>query len=106
YTLMRASAWIAIAVLIGGSTRGESVRLAQPPGSPGPSVAMQVVRPDGAGPFPAVVWMHSCAGVVRGARHMNDWTRRLSSMGYVVAIPDSFSQRGYPNGVCGDGTRV
>ena len=61
---------------------------------------------EGTEPRPAVVWMHSCAGLVRGARHVEDWTRRLLKMGYVVAIPDSFSDRGYPSGVCGDGRVV
>jgi len=69
-------------------------------------IPIEIVQPEGVGPFPAVVWMHSCAGVVRGARHMRDWSRRLARFGYVVAIPDSFSPRGYHNGVCGDGARV
>jgi len=71
-----------------------------------PQVPIEIVRPEGAGPFPAVVWMHSCAGVVRGARHMRDWSRRLARLGYLVAIPDSFSPRGYPQGVCGNGGLV
>jgi dienelactone hydrolase len=75
-------------------------------GAKDPQVPIEVVRPEGAGPFPAVVWMHSCAGVVRGARHMRDWSRRLVRLGYVVAIPDSFSTRGYHNGVCGYGGQV
>jgi len=103
---MRASVWFVIAMVVAGCRVGESVRLTAPAGGQAPAIAMRVVRPDGAGPFPAVVWMHSCAGVVRGARHLEDWTRRLSSMGYVVAIPDSFSERGYPGGVCGNGARV
>src|SRR4030095_4293767 len=70
------------------------------------AVPVEIVRPAGAGPFPAVVWMHSCAGVVRAARHMRDWTGRLVRLGYVVAIPDSFSPRGYHNGVCGYGALV
>jgi dienelactone hydrolase len=37
---------------------------------------------------------------------MRDWTGRLVRMGYLVAIPDSFSPRGYHNGVCGHGARV
>ena len=70
------------------------------------AVPVEIVRPEGAGPFPTVIWMHSCAGVVRAARHMRDWTGRLVRLGYVVAIPDSFSPRGYHNGVCGYGALV
>lgn len=102
---MRASVWCVIAILLTGCHAGQSVQLTSPDGA-APSIAMRVVRPDGPGPFPAVVWMHSCAGVVRGARHVEDWTRRLLKMGYVVAIPDSFSERGYPGGVCGNGALV
>ena len=103
---MPVGAWFVIVMLVAGCRAGESVRLAPTSGGQTPPIAMRVVRPDGPGPFPAVVWMHSCAGVVRGARHMEDWIRRLSSMGYVVAIPDSFSERGYPGGVCGNGALV
>jgi dienelactone hydrolase len=102
---MRATVCGLIAMLLAGCHVGQSVQLASSDG-PTASIAMRVVRPDGAGPFPAIVWMHSCAGVVRGARHVEDWTRRLLRMGYVVAIPDSFSERGYPKGICGDGRVV
>ena len=103
---MHAGVWFVVAFLVAGCGRGESVRLAASPNRQAPPIAMSVVRPDGAGPFPAIVWMHSCAGVVRGARHVEDWTRRLLKMGYLVAIPDSFSERGYPSGVCGNGALV
>src|SRR5919201_32971 len=103
YAPMRMGLWCLAAVLVAGCARGDAVRL---PSTPQSAIDMRVVRPDGAGPFPAVVWLHSCAGLVRGARHAEDWTPRLRGMGYVVAIPDSFSARGFPNGVCGYGTRV
>src|SRR5919202_1111542 len=98
YAPMRMAPWFLAATLVAGCARGDAVRLPSAPGSDG-VVDMRVVRPDGAGPFPAVVWLHSCAGLVRGARHAEDWTRRLRGLGYVVAIPDSFSARGLPNGV-------
>ena len=103
---MRASVWFVITLLVAGCHLGESVRLPAMPERQAPSIAMRVVKPDGAGPFPAVVWLHGCGGVVPGARHVEDWTRRLSSMGYVVAIPDSFTDRGHPKGVCGYGSQV
>ncbi|HEY3099090.1 MAG TPA: dienelactone hydrolase family protein [Methylomirabilota bacterium] len=102
---MRTGLWFLAAALVAGCARGDAVPLPSTPGSDG-VVDMRVVRPDGAGPFPAVVWLHGCAGLVRGARHAEDWTRRLRGLGYVVAIPDSFSARGFPNGVCGYGMRV
>ena len=70
------------------------------------SVPLQIVRPDGDGPFPAVVLLHSCIGVTRSARHLRDWAGRLTALGYLVAIPDSFSTRGHPDGLCGWGGLV
>jgi dienelactone hydrolase len=102
---MRARVCFVIAALVAGCAHGESVRLASPPGRD-VAVEMRVVRPEGAGPFPALVWLHGCGGLVRRARHADDWTRRLVRLGYVVALPDSFSGRGYPSGICGNGTRV
>ena len=103
---MRACAWFVIATVVAGCALGETVRPASAPSRQAPPITIRVVRPDGAGPFPAVVWLHGCGGVVRGARHLEDWTRRLVRLDYVVAIPDSLSERGYPNGICGNGTLV
>ena len=55
-------------------------------------------RPDGPGPFPAVVALHGCGGLTNssgaiGARHA-DWGRRLAQSGYLVLFPDSFGSRG------------
>jgi dienelactone hydrolase len=55
-------------------------------------------RPEGAGPFPAVVALHGCGGLTNrsgqlGTRY-RDWGERLSSAGYVVLFPDSFGARG------------
>jgi dienelactone hydrolase len=54
--------------------------------------------PAGAGPFPAVVALHGCGGLVSGSsiisgRH-KDWGYQLAAQGYMVLFPDSFSSRG------------
>jgi len=54
-------------------------------------------RPDGAGPFPAVVGLHSCAGLMdRGAvrSRYRDWALHLVQAGFVVLFPDSYGSRG------------
>ena len=55
-------------------------------------------RPAGAGPFPAVVALHDCAGPLtrRGALRVRyrDWAERLVGAGFVVLLPDSFGSRG------------
>src|SRR5262245_32057076 len=55
-------------------------------------------RPAGPGPFPAVVGLHGCGGLVNragtlGARY-RDWAERLVGAGFVVLYPDSFGSRG------------
>jgi dienelactone hydrolase len=58
-------------------------------------------RPDGAGPFPGVVALHGCGGLVNrsGAvfRRYADWGSRLAAAGLAVLFPDSFSSRGLNN---------
>lgn len=59
-------------------------------------------RPDGPGPFPAVVLLHGCSGMGRHAEH---WGRRLAGWGYMTFTVDSFRPRGYQT-VCGKGLAV
>jgi dienelactone hydrolase len=60
-----------------------------------------LIRPDGAGPFPAVVIMHDCSGLgPRSSGAPLRWAQELVPQGYVVLIPDSFTPRGFPDGVC------
>lgn len=67
------------------------------PGRHGQAIKALMMKPDGAGPFPAVVALHGCAGLgnARGInpRH-SDWGRRLQSAGFVVLFPESFASRG------------
>ena len=60
-----------------------------------------LLKPDGAGPFPAVVILHDCSGLgPRSSGAPRRWGALLASQGYVVLIPDSFLPRGYADGVC------
>jgi dienelactone hydrolase len=58
-------------------------------------------RPDGNGPFPAVVAMHSCGGLVNPSGMMaaryRDWAQQLVKAGFVVLFPDSYGSRGLGN---------
>jgi dienelactone hydrolase len=66
-------------------------------------IPIEVMKPDGPGPFPAVVIMHDCSGLgERSSGAPDRWGRELVKRGYVVVIPDSFGTRGFPNGVCTD----
>ncbi|HEX6980223.1 MAG TPA: alpha/beta fold hydrolase [Alphaproteobacteria bacterium] len=56
-------------------------------------------KPEGKGPFPAVVLLHSCGGV---DTHMSVWSDFLTARGYAVLTVDSFGSRGL--GRCPNGT--
>lgn len=57
-----------------------------------------VYRPEGKGPFPAMVALHGCDGLAgRGtpvAPRYGEWGERLVAGGFVVLFPDSFTSRG------------
>lgn len=59
--------------------------------SPGDRIQGYLAKPDGAGPFPAVIVLHGCAG-------MHDTTRQkladeLIAWGYVILLVDSYATR-------------
>ncbi|MGE0314119.1 MAG: dienelactone hydrolase family protein [Lautropia sp.] len=71
---------------------------------PGPFV---LSRPAGDGPFPAVILLHDCSGLgPRSSGAPWRWSTRLNRLGYVTLWPDSFSSRGYPDGVCTETARA
>jgi dienelactone hydrolase len=55
-------------------------------------------RPDGAGPFPAVIALHDCGGIAQRPRAQvqlySEWTKVLVAAGFVVLFPDSYASRG------------
>lgn len=57
-----------------------------------------LVRPDGPGPFPAVVAMHGCSGLSDGDGRLSprhaDWAQHLRRLGFLVLLVDSFGSRG------------
>lgn len=58
-----------------------------------------LTKPEGIGPFPAVVMLHGCSGVQRFKTQFESWANRLVGWGYVPLIVDSFVPRGI-NDVC------
>ena len=55
-------------------------------------------RPEGDGPFPAVVAMHDCGGLIHRpatqSQLYSEWANLLVGKGFVVLFPDSFGSRG------------
>ena len=74
------------------------VRLAKERGEPVPKVEGEMLvgelyRPEGSGPFPAIVSLHGCTG--RSPKPVEDAAAaRFVELGYVVLVVDSFSTRG------------
>lgn len=82
------------AMLLGACASG--VRFKGISALPGKQVTLNgtLYKPEGNGPFPAVVLLHGCSGVKQRA-HI--WASRLKSWGYVAFIVDSFGPRGVYN---------
>lgn len=60
-------------------------------------------KPDGPGPFPAVVILHDCSGLGPNSSGAPErWARELMQHGYFVLVPDSFTTRGHAGGICTD----
>jgi dienelactone hydrolase len=92
---MRLIALIAALLLTGAAMAQEAVRI---PINDGRDIEGRLYRPEGPGPFPAIVALHGCGGLFASggkvsARH-DDWGRRLAALGYVVVFPESYRSRG------------
>src|SRR5207248_5734617 len=61
------------------------------------SVHAYLFKPEGNGPFPAVVAAHGCNGLGGQAgavqQHYQDWAALLNKAGYAVLFPDSYGSR-------------
>jgi hypothetical protein len=53
-------------------------------------------RPEGSGPFPAVVYLHGCSGLLNNTRAR--MAELLTGWGYVSLMVDSFATRGIEQG--------
>ncbi len=58
------------------------------------SLGMGIWKPEGDGPFPALILLHTCGGV---SQHIGTWRKEAITRGYLVMILDSFSARGSPS---------
>jgi dienelactone hydrolase len=56
------------------------------------NLTARLKKPDGDGPFPAIVLLHGCGGIAPKRDHR--WAERLSGWGYVTLQVDSFRPRG------------
>lgn len=58
----------------------------------------QLFKPDGDGPFPAVIALHSCGGLAGHSepvlQRYRDWAEQFVKDGKAVLLPDSYGSRG------------
>jgi dienelactone hydrolase len=70
--------------------------------SPPEKITGWLYKPEGEGPFPAVVHLHGCGGIQSFNRRL---ARQMTEWGYVSLVVDSFSARGMSR-ACGRGHAV
>jgi dienelactone hydrolase len=106
----RVTAGIALALCVAVSgcaptLSGSSITTTTPNGT-SEQIPVELSKPEGSGPFPAVVIMHDCSGLgPRSSGAPGRWAKELVGRGYVAIMPDSFTTRGHPDGVCTDASR-
>lgn len=59
---------------------------------PGDSIQAYLAKPEGAGPFPAVIGLHGCGGMHETTKQR--LTDDLVARGYVILLVDSYATRG------------
>ncbi len=85
--------------LTGCQTGPQSVRYptASMPGFSRPvDITASIYKPQGEGPFQAVIILHGSGGA---REHHHNWARTLTSWGYVAAVVDSYRPRGHEHGI-------
>ena len=91
---------IAVALLLPAAARAavpeERVELVSLDGT---TLQARLFKPEGKGPFAAVVMLHGCGGLVSSKGEISPrkkmWAEIFAGMGYVALLPDSFRPRGH-----------
>lgn len=92
---------VALGLILSLAACASSVSFRSAQFSPIVTVSGSLYRPEGAGPFPAMVLLHTCAGL---GPHVFGWAAWLKAEGYVALVVDSFSPRARSKNVCGVGS--
>jgi dienelactone hydrolase len=84
---------VVVAMMLAGTSvsAGEFVEIESGTGAERVKLVAYLARPQGAGPFPAVVLLHGCGGF---HSTMISWADRLQRFGYAALAVDSFGPRG------------
>jgi len=97
--LVRRLAIAAMAALMPGlapAAEGEKLDIKSLDGT---TLTARLFKPDGQGPFAAVVMLHGCGGMVNSSDVLGSrpraWAEIFIGLGWVVLMPDSFTARGH-----------
>ncbi|MGH7388412.1 MAG: dienelactone hydrolase family protein [Candidatus Rokuibacteriota bacterium] len=91
--MLRVGLALAVALLAGCAS--PSIRFLNATPGAAREITGWLARPEGQGPFPAVVLLHGCHGV---SASTHDWKRWFREQGYVALIVDSWTPRGMKEG--------
>ena len=80
-----------VAAALGGCAAPARVSFPNATPSAPLAVPAEAYRPEGPGPFPAVVLLHGCEGVSENGRRWAEWLR---GQGYLALVVDSWTPRG------------
>ncbi len=90
---------IVLCSVLGGAesfAHDDKVRIPLPTGG---EVTGRLFLPSTDGPYPAVVALHGCSGMLTATGKLKAreryWAERLNAAGFAVVFPDSFTERGY-----------
>ena len=95
-----AAAVVLVVVLSGCAGVARQIDIPRAPGAydtagRGPAtVSGYLTRPDGDGPFGAVILMHGCSGLPPSLRRLGEWAEWYRARGWVSIVLDSFGPRG------------
>jgi len=81
--------------LLGQIQQRQARERGETPSQPPAPIEGYLSKPDGAGPFPAVIYLHGCGGLTNRTRHRV--ADLMTGWGYVVLAVDSFATRGIAN---------
>ena len=81
--------------LLGQIQQRQARERGETPSQPADTVEGYLSKPDGNGPFPAVVFLHGCGGLSQSTRHRI--ADLMTGWGYVSLAVDSFATRGIAN---------
>lgn len=94
------SACASVQTTLTGQEEVSIAPVAEAPQKPKRNLVGYLGKPEGAGPFPAVVLMHGCGGLELDTRHqtgfnyLSDFAREYRRMGFVTLVLDSYGPRG------------